>query len=165
MIVTVCASEVGDVYRLAANLRADDAAEVAALGYDPSVAIRRSYRDGILRKTYFVDGELAAMSGLCGPLIADIGEPYLMTTPAAERAKVSFLRLARGAVREMLTHRLRLQGEVAASYVRACRLLEVLGFTLAPPRPLGPRGALFRTYTMARQVRPGRAGACEGSET
>ena len=150
VIVEVRPSEVGAIYRLASNLRAADADEVRSLGLDPAFAIRRSYRDAILRKSYYVDGELAAMSGLCGPLLADIGEPYLMTTPAAERAKVSFIRCARAAVDEMLTHRLRLEGHVAASYTRACRLLEVLGFTLSEARPFGPHGALFRTYSKVR---------------
>ncbi|WP_439392326.1 hypothetical protein ACRQ5Q_22280 [Bradyrhizobium sp. PMVTL-01] len=150
MIVDVRPSEVGDVYKLAANLRAEDAAEVEALGLDATIAIRRSYRDAILRRSYYVDGELAAMSGLCGALLADIGEPYLMTTPVAERAKVSFIRCARQAVGEMLLYRVRLEGHVAASYTRACRLLDVLGFTLSEPRPFGPKGALFRTYTMVR---------------
>lgn len=160
-LVEVRASEVADIYRLAANLRAGDADEVRALGLDPAFAIRRSYRDAILRRTYFVDGELAAMSGLCGPLLADIGEPYLMTTPAAERAKVSFIRCARAAVDEMLAHRLRLEGHVAASYTQACRLLEVLGFTLSEARPFGSNGALFRTYSKVRDASPGRASVCE----
>lgn len=148
MRVEVRESKIGDVYRLAAALRAGDRAEVAALGLDPRDAIRRSYRDAILRRSYFVDGDLAAMSGLCGPLLSDIGEPYLMTTAAAERAPVSFLRLARAAVAEMLRHRLRLEGQVDASYHRACRLLEVLGFTVSEPRPIGPNGALFRSYAI-----------------
>lgn len=161
MIVEVRPSEVSDIYRLAANLRAADADEVRALGLDPAFAIRRSYRDAILRKSYYVDGELAAMSGLCGPLLADIGEPYLMTTPAVERAKVSFIRCARAAVDEMLVQRLRLEGYVAASYTRACRLLEVLGFELSEARPFGPKAALFRTYSKVRGASPARASACE----
>jgi hypothetical protein len=148
--VEVRPSEIGDVYRLAATLREADADEVRALGIDPSTAIRSSYRDAILRKSYFVDGELAAMSGLCGALLSDIGEPYLMTSPAAERAKFAFVRLAHCAVAEMLTHRMCLEGQVAASYTRAIRLIKVLGFTLSEPRPIGPKGALFRTYSMRR---------------
>lgn len=143
-------SEIGDVYRLAANLRDGDRAEALALGFDPARAIRASYRDAILRRSYLVDGELAAMSGLCGALLSDIGQPYLMTTPAAERAKVSFLRLARAAVDEMMHHRMRLEGHVAASYTRAIRLLNALGFDLSKPEPIGPQGALFCAFVRMR---------------
>ncbi|MET4341938.1 hypothetical protein [Bradyrhizobium sp. RT9a] len=149
-VVDVRHSEIGDVYRLAANLRAGDAAEVAALGLNPAAALRTAYRDAILRRSYFVDGELAAMSGLCGALLADIGEPYLLTTPVAERVPLAFVRCARAAVAEMLSCRMRLEGRVDASYGRAVRLLEVLGFTLSEPRPCGPNGALFRVYSVVR---------------
>lgn len=148
--VDVRPSTIADVYELAAHLRAGDAAEVAALGMSPRDALRRAFRDAVLRRSYFVNGELAAMSGLCGALLADIGEPYLLTTPAAERAPVAFVRCARAAVADMLACRLRLEGRVDASYRRAVRLLEVLGFTLQEPRPFGPNGALFRVYSITR---------------
>lgn len=141
-------SVVTDVYALAASLRDGDRAEVEALGFDPREAIRRSYRHAILRKTYLVDNEIAAMSGLCGAMLSDIGEPYLMTTAHAEKMPVSFVRHARAAVAEMLGQRHRLEGHVAASYHKACRLLELLGFELREPLPLGPHGALFRRYSI-----------------
>lgn len=148
--VDVRPSEIGDVYRLADRLRVGDAAEVAALGLDPRAALRTAFRDAILRRSYFVDGELAAMSGLCGALLADIGEPYLLTTAVAERVPLAFVRCARAAVAEMLVYRRRLEGRVDASYGRAVRLLEVLGFTLSEPRPFGPNGAPFRLYSIVR---------------
>lgn len=143
-------SIVADVYALAHHLRAADRAEVEALGISPKDGIRRSYRHAILRKTYLVDGEIAAMSGLCGAMLSDIGEPYLMTTALAEKMPVTFVRLARGAVAEMLAQRYRLEGHVAASYRGACRLLEVLGFTLGEPVPVGPQGTLFRRYSIMK---------------
>jgi hypothetical protein len=143
-------SVVEDVYRLAAALRQNDREEVEALGVDPRMGIRRSFRDGTLRRTYFVDGEIAAMSGLCGALLGDIGEPYLMTTPAAERVPITLVRQAKFAVADMMRHKLRLEGHAAAQYTGALRLLEVLGFKLYPPAPFGPKGALFVKYTMMR---------------
>lgn len=143
-------SEMADVYALAANLRAADRAEVESLGIDVRVGIRRSYRNAVLRKTYLIDGEVAAMSGLCGPLLGDIGEPYLMTAPAVETMPVTFLKQARTSLAGMLQLKRRLEVQVDANYTKACRLLEVLGFTLGPPRPLGPHDALFRKCTMMR---------------
>lgn len=143
-------SVMADVYVLASHLRSGDAAEIEALGLDPRRAVRDGFRDGILRKSYFVDGELAAMSGLCGAMVSDDGEPYLLTTPVAERVPRAFVRHAHFAVEEMLSLRSRLSGEVAASYTKACRLLAVLGFSLSEPHPLGPKGALFRTYSKER---------------
>lgn len=146
----VVPSTVADVYALAAALRPDDRAEVESLGVTARAGIRRSFRNAILRKTYFVDGEIAAMSGLCGTMIGDIGEPYLMTTPAAERMPVMFIKQAKAAVAEMLHHKLRLEGYVDARYERECRMLKMIGFSLGEPQPIAPTGALFRQYSMMR---------------
>ena len=146
----VVPSNVKDVYRLAETLRENDRMEIEALGVDVRTALRRSYREGICRKTYFIDGELAAMSGLCGTMIGDIGEPYLMTAPVAEKMPLTFVRHAKMAVDEMLEHKIRLEGFVIASYTKACRLLEVLGFTLEQPKPIGPKGIMFHRYFKVR---------------
>lgn len=145
--VIVVPSRISDVYRLARAMRPEDRAEAVGLGVDPRAALRESYRQAIFRRTYFVDNELAAMAGLCGALIGEQGEPYLVTTPAVIRAKVSFLREARKTVMEMLSLKRRLVGEVAASYRGACRLLESLGFDLGEPRAIGPSGELFSRFT------------------
>lgn len=150
MIVEVRPSGVSDIYKLASRLREADADEARVLGIDPTVAIRRSYRNGILRRSYFVDGELAAMSGLGGSLLDDIGAPWLMTTAVVERVPVAFVKVARAQVAVMLQHRMRLENVVAASYTGACRLLQTLGFTLDEPQPLGPHGAQFRKFWMVR---------------
>jgi hypothetical protein len=148
--VTVRASVLADVYALAANLREGDRDEVESLGMDVRVGIRNSFRHAVLRKTYLVDGEVAAMSGLCGSMLGDIGEPYLMTGPAAERVPLAFVKHAKASVAEMIHLKRRLEGHVAANYTKACRLLEVLGFALGEPLPVGPKAALFRKYTMTR---------------
>ena len=146
----VVPSKVDDVYRLAANLRTSDKNEVEALGINVKTGLRQSYRNAILRKTYFVDGEIAAMSGLCGSMLGDIGEPYLMTAAAAERVPLTFVKQAKISIQEMLQHKLRLEGYVDASYTKACKLLEILGFALKDHEPIGPQGALFRNYWMVK---------------
>jgi hypothetical protein len=155
--VIVVPSTIADVYRLAGHLRPGDRDECLAIGLDPRQALRDTFRQAIIRKTYFVDGKLAAMAGLCGEMIGEEGRPFLMTTEAVERAPVAFLKHARLMVAEMLRHKGRLAGDVAASYSKAHRLLEALGFVLGPPRPLGPKGAMFCSFTLragAHTARP-----------
>lgn len=151
-IVTTRPSVVTDIYRLAATLREADRAEVESLGFTARDAIRRSYRNGMLRTTYLVDGEIAAMSGLCGALLDDIGAPYLLTAPIAATVPIAFVKCARQAVDRMLLHRSRLEGYVAARYTGACRLLETLGFDLSEAFPLGPTSEPFRKYSMTRAI-------------
>jgi len=86
------------------------------------------------------------MWGMGGDILSDIGEPWLMTSVAVERAPVRFLREARTEVAGMLAVRRRLENYVAADYGRAIRLLEALGFTIEPPQPVGPKLAQFRKF-------------------
>jgi len=147
-IVEVRTSAISDVFQLAASLREADLSEVCSLGLDPRRAIRENYRNAMLRQSYLVGGELAAMSGLCGSMLGDIGYPYLLTTKLVERVPVTFVRLAREGIKQMLRHKLRLEGHVAADYLGACRLLEVLGFTLGQSEPLG--NGQFRKFYMVQ---------------
>lgn len=141
-------SIISDVYLLSDNVRTNDRNEVEALGTKVKNGLRTSFRHAILRKTYFVDGEIAAMSGLCGAMLGDIGEPYLLTTPTVERVPVVFVKQARLAIAEMMQHKLRLEGYVDAKYLKACRLLEVVGFTVGKPEKVGL--GMFRKFTMMR---------------
>lgn len=146
--VLVVPSEIGDVYRLAATMRANDRLEATGMGGDPKEMLRASYRNSILRKTMFVDGEIAAMWGLAGVMLSDEGAPWLVTSKAVERAPVSFVKIGHAHLAEMIALRRRLTNVVLASYTSAVRFLQVLGFHLDDAQPMGPQGVLFRKFWM-----------------
>lgn len=148
--VKIVPSNIADVYRLADHLREGDRLEITGMGLEPKAAIRSSFQSAILRRTAFVDGEIAAMWGLGGVMLSDEGTPWLLTTSAVERVPVSFLKVARHELNEMLKLRMILQNVVLASYEQACRLLEVLGFALGEAEPMGPHGVLYRRFWMSR---------------
>lgn len=148
--IEIAPSTVEDVYRLAKNLRVEDEDEITCFGLDPRETIRMSFRQAIMRKTAFVDGEIAAMWGLGGAMLSDEGAPWLMTTPVVERIPVTFLKISRAQIDEMLAQRHLLVNFVAASYAKACRFLEVLGFVLDPPQLMGPNNVPFRRFWIER---------------
>src|SRR5262245_60739508 len=88
-------STMDHVYRLVPKLLEADLLEVTGAGLDPRRALRLNFREAVFRRTYFVDGQIAAMVGLTGSLIGERGYPYLMTTPMVERTPVAFLKEAR----------------------------------------------------------------------
>ena len=135
---------------LAANLRPGDRAEVQAAGMSSIRAVAQSFRGGLLMRTAFVDGEIAAMWGLGGTLISDVGHPWLLTAPPAARLPLAFVKNARRELAAMLALRRILRNWVAADYDQAIGLLRLLGFTLHPPAPWGPKGHLFREFEMVR---------------
>ena len=73
-----------------------------------------------------------------------------MTTPVVEKVPVTFLKVGRTQLNEMLAQRPFLFNYVAVSYRRACRFLEVLGFILDPPVAMGPHNLMFRRFWIER---------------
>ena len=131
-------------------LRAGDAAEIEAAGFRPGQALWRSYRGSLFARTGFVGGQIAAMWGMGGCPLGSIGRPWLLTAPPVENIKVSFVRVGRAEIGLMLAICPELRGYVDARYHRAIRFLEVLGFSVGEPFPLGAQRAPFREYRMKR---------------
>lgn len=136
---------------LAPRLRLLDCLELTANGSSAIDHLRRCYRGAVMRKTAFVEAEIAAAWGLhCGTLLSGEGHPWLMTAPPIERAPIAFVKEARREVERMLDVRPRLINYVLASYGGAIRLLSVLGFTIGEPEPLGPNRVMFRRFEMVK---------------
>ena len=144
--VAVAPSIIQDVYELARALRFEDGLELRNMGASPVKIMRDNFKQGLLRKTYFVDGRIAAMTGICGSALDDVGFPYLFTSSAVETVPLAFVKEARRSVNEMLKVKSILRGYCAADYAGACRLLEMIGFTLGEAFPWASTGALFRSF-------------------
>ena len=132
-------------------LRTGDRAEIDAAGITDARAVWRSFSASILCRTAFVDGEIAAMWGLGGTLMAERGSPWLLTTPAVEKVPFAMVREAKKHAHEMLTVRPYLANYVHARYTRAVRLLRLIGFTVSEPFPFGPRAEPFCKFEMRAQ--------------
>jgi len=148
--IALAPSIIQDVYELANVLRFDDNLELRNMGAVPVKIMRENFKQGLLRKTYFVEGKIAAMTGICGSALDDVGEPYLFTSSAVEKVPLAFVKEARRSVNEMLEIKSILRGYCAADYTGACRLLEMIGFTLGEPFQWHSTGALFRSFERVR---------------
>ncbi len=128
-------------------LREGDALEVAALGLTPLQALRQSIERALWAEAYLVDGEVAAIVGLgLGSLLGGPGVPWLLTGPACERHRKTFLVESRLQLARMRARVLPLVNFVHADYGRAQRWLSWLGFTLEPPVLVC--GAPFRRFIL-----------------
>jgi hypothetical protein len=140
---------------LAANLRKDDADEVRAFGESRIRAVNRAFRSGFMCRTAFVGDEIAAMWGLGGNVLSNVGHPWLLTTPVCERVPVTFVKVGKAQLAAMLALRPVLYDYVAAKYTRAIGFLKLLGFTISDPAPFGRHQQLFCKFEL-------RAGAPVG---
>lgn len=144
-------AEAIDCGEMAAKMRDGDRRECLAAGMSPKRAVWRSYRSSLLTFSALVDGELAAIFGMGGDMVTDVGEPWLFTTPLVEVSPKWFVRHARALVARMLESKPKLEGYVFADYRQACGLLERIGFTLDPPIPYGRNGTPFRRFSTMRR--------------
>lgn len=151
MLVEVVDATREHIAALAPNLRHQDKLEVQAAGLTPHKAIWRGYRGSAFCRTGLVNGEVAAMWGLYATPFAHVGHPWLLTAPACDRIPLSYIRIGAQEVGFMLMLCPKLTGMVDATYHRAIRFLEQLGFKLSREFPYGPQSMPFRMYSLERR--------------
>ncbi len=132
------------------RLRAEDTAEVTCGGFASGLeALRASHAASLLAWTMLIDHQPIAMGGCAGSPLGAIGTPWLLTSSQVEQLPRAFLREVRSKAFHLLELFPRLENWVLADYARACRFLELIGFSLDKPVMLGP-GAKFRRFWMVR---------------
>jgi hypothetical protein len=147
-------ASVEHLHALASHLRAQDEAEILGLGVSVKKALWRAYRNSVLCKAALVDGEVAAVWGLClglrpgVNLLSDTGVPWLHTSYALERMPIAFIKEARREVAAMRAVRPRLENHVLTSYASAIRFIKMMGFTVDPPEFTGVKGILYCRFHM-----------------
>lgn len=153
-VVPTTADHIG---RLAPLLRPEDIAEVTGSGNNVKRSLWRGFRHSILCETAIIDGEVAAMWGLCisgivgaSPL-GDLGRPWLLTSALVEKIPFGVVRESKRAVSRMLTVKPILENQVLSSYTRAVRMLRMVGFTVDEPAPRGPHAILYSRFHLTRQ--------------
>ncbi len=134
---------------LAINLRAEDKAEILAFGLTPEQALWRAFKSAVIKKTAFIDGQISAVWGCIGVFIGHTGRPFLLTTPQVYKVSpLKFARIYLSEVKEMLTIYEKLSSIVDAEYASAIRLLNIVGFDVEEPEPMGRDKKMFRKFSM-----------------
>ena len=118
------------IREISTRLRALDAAEIQAAGMEPKAALWRSWKRSHYRRAFLVNGMVGAVGGCKGKLLDAVGEPWLLTSPEVEGAKLSFVKEARRELNSVLSVHSVLRNYVMARYTRAIGLLGFLGFAI-----------------------------------
>lgn len=146
--VHIVASVPEHVAMLKNNLREEDRQEILRFGITIERAVWRSYRRSYQARTAFVDGEIAAMWGCNGNFLGT-GRPWLLTTAAVKNiSPLTFIRIYQQEVEDMLGVFPVLANYVDASYNSAIRALEIIGFDIGEPEPIGFKNELYRKFEM-----------------
>lgn len=151
MKVEIVAAEAWHVRELGGNLCPTDKREIEAYGFPTNKALWRSFKGSIMRRSALIDGKVAAVWGTGGVPMSGVGQPWLHISDAAnEVSPLRFARIYQDEVYQMLAVFPRLVNFVDSTYDRALRLLDIIGFRIYPPEPLGNHGALFCKFEMEK---------------
>ena len=146
VIVPTIASHISSIKT---DLRPKDQAEILRFGISIQHALWRSYRQSVLRKTALIDGRVAAVWGVCGTFMGEVGIPWLMTTPAVKKVSpLKFARIYQSEVLDMLKIFPSLVNYVDSEYTSAIRLLDIIGFDIDDPEPFGRNNAKYRRFSL-----------------
>lgn len=148
-IINIVPSESWDVSKLRDNLRTEDVGEILRFGVSIQYALWRSYRRALIRKTAFINGQIAAMWGCGGAFLGNKGIVWLMTTPEVKKiSPLKFTRIYQQEVAILLKTFKRLENYVDAEYDSAIRLLDIIGFTIEQPQRIGL--GMYRKFWIER---------------
>lgn len=129
---------------LGGRLRSDDALEITCLGESVRSALWHSWRGSPLRRTMLVNGKVAGIWGVHSDLISKRGIPWFLTAPEIERVPIAMVKEGRAELAEMARIYSHLDNYVLASYCRAVRFAQMIGFKVDDPMPI--RGVPFRRF-------------------
>lgn len=141
----------GDIEAIAANLRAADIEEIhGSLGHRDCLPVMRAGAQASeLLWTIEVDGEPAGLFGVTPA--PDCGVPWMLGTPALERAPKQLTKLGRAYVRLMSDKYATLRNYVDARSLKSVYWLARLGFTVEKEtEPYGVFGLPFHRFGMKR---------------
>jgi hypothetical protein len=112
-------------------LRTEHQQAVAMIGLNSHKELRKAFDESIYRKAWLIDGKLAAIGGITGPVLAAFGAVWLAFSSEATKYPLAMVKLMRNQLDEiMLVKRLlvtpMLEGDTAAE-----RFAIFLGFVPA----------------------------------
>lgn len=137
-MITILAATRDDVHEFAPRLRAEDRAEVLALGVAPVDGLLQSIAGAWEAWTYRADRQIICMAGVTPlSLIGRVGVPWLLGSELVLRHRRTFMMETRRMVAHWLTLFDVLRNVVDARYEGAIRWLRWLGFEIGAPFPLG----------------------------
>ena len=150
-LVKIVKAESWHVSMMKRHLRMEDEREMMGWGISANKGLWCSYKESLIRRTAMIDGEPAAMWGVRSTLLGNVGDIWLQTTPAVRWVSpLKFARVYQDQVYKMLNVFKRLENWVDNDYDGAVRLLDISGFSLGEPEPVGVNGHLYRKFWIER---------------
>ncbi len=137
---------------LGGNLRERDNDIANKAGLSAHRELWRIYKKSIMCKAVLVGGEIVAIWGVHGVFLGKVGKPWFVASPFVEDYPMKLAFRYRSELRNMLKYFTILEDWVSVDDDKTIRLLEILGFKLNNPEPIGK--AMFIKATLERPWTP-----------
>jgi hypothetical protein len=149
-------AEAADLWLLASEMRAADAAEArASIGVSPLIALYRSARDSCETWSVRLSGELACVFGVVAVEQSALGPRtgcvWMASTAAVKRHREDFWTMCWDALSALLDRWDTLANLIDARYEKAVRWGKRLGFQFQTPAPYGVEGRDFLAFTVTKE--------------
>lgn len=123
---------------MATAMQSDSAETARKTGMTPLKALWDSYRRSIICKSAFINGKLAAIWGVEGTVMAEIGRPFLIMTPETQEYPMRVWFRYRKEINKMLEMFPCLEEYVPETNEKSIRMLEIMGFHVSKNKiPIG----------------------------
>lgn len=147
--VVIVSAAPAHIRELRETIREGDRKEIEGFGFTCAKGLWQSYKNGLMNKTGLIDGKVAAVWGVGGVYMGEIGQPWLLTSDEVRKiSPLKFARIYQQEVIKMLELFPTLMNYVAADYPEAVRLLSIVGFDLGDPVKIGK--GMYRKFEMVR---------------
>ena len=139
-------AEYGHMRQLAEVMRDEDKKECQLLGMTPYKSLWRSFNSSFICKSVFVGDDIAAMYGVSGIMLGEKAKPWLLTGHIVDKYPFTFARVFRKEIEKLLHMFQVLENYVDANNTKSVRMIELIGFKLDEPEPMGK--GMFRRMEM-----------------
>ncbi len=141
--------------QMARRMRPAQRQALIDLGIDPHQELRGAFDRSGWRAAWTLDGRLAGIAGIAGPMMGSVGHLWIAVTEEAERLPVSVIRACRRQLTEIMATRSEIVTLVTAGDPVAYRFALYMGF--APFRAVEPTpGRVAMRYRPGAVPAPGR---------
>lgn len=127
--VEIVDSQFKHINELCSDLREKDRIEVEKFGFRPFVVLRHSFKNAVYKKTALIEGRVAAMWGVTGSVLSELGHPFLLTANSVGTIPAkTFVTIYLQELSNFLHIYPELENYVDETYSESVKLLRMTGF-------------------------------------
>jgi hypothetical protein len=129
--VEVIDAKLWHVGRIARMLRPEHAAALVRMGINSHRELRATFEASYVRKAMLIDGKLAGIGGIMGPLLSPIGFAWIAISDRATRYPVALVKEVRKHLAEEMKTKAELHTTIMVDDLAARRFAVFLGWHVA----------------------------------